>query len=396
LKYLLDQHLAKTCTATEKQELAVLILSSQHDEDIKDFLQGSWDKITADEDMPEERASRVIASILQQDQHDKPETGKLKKMFTWRKTVTAASIIFMVGVSSYLLFFNKTGKKNEMVKVADTAKDVEAPRRTKALITLANGQRVYLDSVGSGQLALQGDVKLVKLENGQIAYKTVTGEALTQIQYNTLENPKGSKVVEMMFSDGSRVWLNAGSSVTFPVAFGAEDRKVSVTGEAYFDVVHIVTKPFIVQNVTEDVEVQVLGTQFNINTYADENAVKVTLFKGSVKVLGPAQNHKPIIIQPGQQAIVTDKINVADNIDIEEVIAWKNGKFQFGEKMDIQSIMRQISRWYDVEIEYKGNVNGYVGGSMSRNENVSNVIGMLEKTGEVKFKIEGKKVIVMK
>jgi len=396
LKYLLDQYLAKTCTATEKQELAAMILTSQHDEAIKDFFQQTWDKIAADDDMPEEKATQILASVLRQAQGNKPNTRKVKTMFSWRRTVVAASIILMVGVTSYFLFFNKTGKRNEIVKVTEPAKDVEAPKGTKAMITLANGQRVYLDSVSSGQLAVQGNVKLVKLENGQIAYQTESGKVLTDIKYNTLENPKGSKVIDMMFSDGSRVWLNAGSSVSFPVAFLANERRVSITGEAYFDVVHNKAKPFIVKNVSGNIEVQVLGTQFNVNTYVDEDAVKVTLLKGSVKILRPAQNDKAVVIEPGQQAVVADKINVANNIDVEKVMAWKNGKFQFGEKMDIQSIMRQIARWYDVEIEYKGNVNGFVGGSISRNVNVSNVIGMLEKTGEVKFKIDGKKIIVMK
>jgi ferric-dicitrate binding protein FerR (iron transport regulator) len=396
LKYLLDQYLAKTCTAPEKQELAVMILTAEHDEAVKDFLEQTWNKITADEDMPEERGAQIIASILQQTRDSKANTGKVTRMFPWKKVAIAASIILMAGVTSHFLLFNKTEKRNEIVTVTEPAKDVEAPKASKATITLANGQRVYLDSVGSGQLAVQGNVKLVKLKNGQIAYQSESGEMLTEMKYNTLENPKGSKVIDMMFSDGSRVWLNAGSSVSFPVAFVGNDRKVSITGEAYFDIAHNEAKPFIVKNVAENVEVQVLGTQFNVNTYTDEDAIKVTLLKGSVKILRPAQNDKAVVIKPGQQAVVTDKINVTDNIDVEEVMAWKNGKFQFGEKMDIQSIMRQIARWYDVEIEYKGNVNGFVGGSISRNVNISNVIEMLEKTGEIKFKLEGKKITVMK
>jgi ferric-dicitrate binding protein FerR (iron transport regulator) len=255
---------------------------------------------------------------------------------------------------------------------------------------LANGSTIYLDSAANGIVTNQGNVQLVKVADGSIAYDGATSE----IMYNTLTNPRGSKVINITFSDGTRVWLNAGSSITYPMVFVGHERKVTVTGEAFFDVTHKAGMPFRVCK--GDLEVTVLGTQFNVNAYDDEDAVKVTLLKGSVKILRPAQQAQAIVIKPGQQAVVTDKINVDDNIDLEEVMAWKNGTFQFGDKIDVQSLMRQVARWYDVEIEYKGNVNGFVGGSISRDVNISKVIEMLEKTGEVKFKIEGKKITVMK
>jgi transmembrane sensor len=300
----------------------------------------------------------------------------------------AAILILISGVGIYT-FFNTSRPNKKMVQTTPTSVTQDImPGSDKAILTLSNGQQIPVNKAGF-EIIHDGTLS-IENKNGQLSYKNADVMAV-----NTMTTPKGGQY-QLTLADGTRVWLNAASSITFPTAFMGNTREVTITGEAYFDVAHNEAKPFIVKNETKNVEVQVLGTQFNVNTYADENAVKVTLLKGSVKILRPAQHDKAVVIKPGQQAVVTDKMNVANDIDLEEVMAWKNGKFQFGDQMDVQSIMRQIARWYDVEIEYKGNVNGFVGGSISRNVNISNVIKMLEKTGEVKFKIEGKKIIVTK
>jgi ferric-dicitrate binding protein FerR (iron transport regulator) len=199
----------------------------------------------------------------------------------------------------------------------------------------------------------------------------------------------------LTLADGTKVWMNAASSMRYPTLFIGNERKVEITGEAYFEVAKNTSMPFKV-NVAGKGEVEVLGTHFNINSYGDEPTINTTLLEGRVKMASLTTDDLQFIT-PGQQACLNSKgqIDLNKNPDIEEVMAWKNGKFQFGEKMDVQAIMRQIARWYDVEVEYKGTVNGSIGGSISRDVNISIVLSMLEKTGEVKFRIEGNKVTVL-
>jgi len=190
------------------------------------------------------------------------------------------------------------------------------------------------------------------------------------------------------------VWINVGSSLTYPTAFTGKERKVKITGEAYFEVAHNAGVPFIVQH--NGLTVSVLGTHFNVNTYEDEAAERVTLLEGSVRV---NKNSLSQLLKPGQQARINNNgindIKVLNDVNIDEVMAWKDGKFRFGENTDIGTIMRQISRWYNVDIEYKGSVNQRFWGSISKDVNVSQVLKILEATGGVKFKVEGNKIIVM-
>ena len=212
--------------------------------------------------------------------------------------------------------------------------------------------------------------------------------------YNTLSNPRGSTVINMRLSDGTQVWLNVGSSLTYPTVFTGKERRVTITGEAYFEVADNAAMPFRVQH--GDVTISVLGTHFNVNTYEDETAQRITLLKGSVQI-----NKKNVskLLEPGQQASIshdeTNDIKVSGEVNVDEVMAWREGRFQFGESMDIGTIMRQISRWYDAEIEYKGVVSQRFVGSISKDVNVSQVLQILEATGGVKFNIEGNKIVVI-
>jgi ferric-dicitrate binding protein FerR (iron transport regulator) len=194
-------------------------------------------------------------------------------------------------------------------------------------------------------------------------------------------------------SDGTKVWLNAASSLRFPTAFVGSERKVEMTGEGYFEVAHNDKKPFLVRAGGMDVEV--LGTHFNINAYEDEEAVKTTLLEG--KVRASAGHDQAVVLKPGEQARLSQsnaQLSTLNNINVEEVIAWKNGKFQFGEAMDIGMVMRQLSRWYDLDVVYDGKVTGHIGGTISRNVKISEVLKMLEMTGAVHFVIRNREVIV--
>ncbi len=303
------------------------------------------------------------------------------------KVSVAASIILALGIGSYFIFFNK-GKQNEIVKTTTdpVPNDVIAPTATKAMITLANGKKILLDSLTSGTLATQGNVNVVKTTDGQIVYN---GSA-TAILYNTLFNPRGSKVQPLTLSDGTKVWLNSESSIRFPTAFAGNERNVEITGEAYFEVTKDVTKKFIVSG--NGVTTEVLGTHFNVNTYTDESSIKVTLLEGSVKVTKGASSG---LLKPGQQAQVSSGIKVITSVNVDAVMAWKNGYFNFV-NADIKEILRQAARWYNLEVVYDGNVtDDRYKGKIDRDSKLSELLKILE-LNKVKFKIEGNRLVVMK
>ena len=305
----------------------------------------------------------------------------------WR-WVIAASIIIVVGLGGWAFLFNKNDRQQQIAR-ATVTNDVKPPEANRATVSLTNVQVVYLDSAAPGSLAVQGTVKLVKLANGRITYQTGSEEVIVKPTYNTLTNPKGSQVVDMTLADGSHIWLNAGSSLTYPVAFVGNERTVSITGEAYFEVASDKTKPFRVTK--GDMQVEVLGTHFNVNAYYDEKDIKVTLLEGAVRL---KSNEQSQILKPGEQAGVSSIINVIKDVDVEEVMAWKDGRFKFN-SVDIETIMRQAARWYDVDVEYRGKVEGTLSGGIARNVNASQLFHVLELTGRVQFEITGRKVIVI-
>lgn len=301
----------------------------------------------------------------------------------WFRVTVAASVLFVTGLTYWLTFVtqNTDGTTQDISHVKKN-NDIEAPKTTKATITLADGSIVSIDSLTA---LSQNDVQLSKTADGKIIYKGKTNK----IAYNTLNNPRGSKVIDMILSDGSHVWLNAGSSVTYPIAFAANERNVSITGEAYFEVVHNVAMPFTVRK--GETTITVLGTHFNVNAYDDETETRITLLEGAVRV---SNRNSEELLKPGQQARVSSGIKVIDDADMEQVTAWKNGRFYFN-NTDIKTIMRQISRWYNVEIVYEGEpAETLLGGVVSRKENVSHLLKILEATGKVHFTIEGEKIII--
>jgi ferric-dicitrate binding protein FerR (iron transport regulator) len=267
--------------------------------------------------------------------------------------------------------------------------NIAPPTSSNAVLTLANGQVVVLDSAGNGTIVKQGSVDIVKLADGQIAYKGIgqnTG-------YNTLSNPRGSKVVSIVLSDGSKVWLNAASNIRYPVAFSGKERKVEISGEAYFEVAHNAAKPFIVQK--GETEVRVLGTHFNVEAYDDESSLDVTLLEGSVSVATQKSISRPKVIRPGEQAQVRQdgNIKLASSVNLNEVMAWRDNMFSFN-GADIETIMRQVSRWYNVEVVFKKPVTEKFYAEVSKNTNISTLLKMLEATKAVHFKMEGDVIVV--
>ena len=308
----------------------------------------------------------------------------------WIRWIAAASIVLMLGFGAYLVFFNKSTVGDSQFNVAQTH-DVSAPTETKATITLSDGRMLYVDSTSKGIIAQQSNVSVIKNENGQIVYRSTTKRSLSTVQYNTLTNPRGSKVIDMQLSDGSHVWLNAGSSVKYPVAFVGNNRLVEITGEVYFEVTHNTSKPFIVT--VNDIQVEVLGTHFNINSYNDEEAIRTTLLEGKVRVI---RNGSIAILKPGEQIGSAEEGGLSKPVrpDLEKIMAWKNNEFNFTDD-DIQSIMRQLARWYNIRPVITGTSSINYTGRITRDVALRKVLEMFEKIGYVKFEINGDEVKVI-
>lgn len=348
---------------------------------------GQWQWGEGEKEMSE----KVLEASIMRQVNSIPgkETIPVFRRYQWW---VAASVIFLVGVFGYFQFFHTPDKLVSPAQTAQVSNNViKAPQSNKARITLANGQQLYLDSAENGALATQGNVQLVKLTGGKIAYQYNTTGKGTQIEYNTLSNPRGSKVIDMTLADGTKVWLNAASSLTYPVSFIRNEREVSVTGEAYFEVSHDASKPFIVHH--KNMNVRVLGTHFNVNTFNDDGDgidSKVTLLEGVVKVdIGKINT----FLRPGQQAVVANGINVVDDVNLDLVMAWKNGYFQF-ENASLQNVLSEVSRWYDVDVVYEGhNQPRYFVGSIQRDLSLPEILKILQKN-KVHFKIDGGKLSV--
>ena len=321
-----------------------------------------------------------------------PRLPFLKHYRRW--TAVAASIIILFGTGAYFFFGNRQPTPRATVSNSATKHDVP-PGTNKATLTLANGSTIVLDSAANGKLAQQGSTTVLKTNNGQLAYNT-TREKPTEVLYNTLVTPRGGQY-QLVLPDGSKVWLNAASAIHYPTAFHGAERRVDITGEAYFEIAKDVQRPFIVMigsPAGEKGEVKVLGTAFNINAYEDEPQTRTTLVAGSVQVKKDAASS---ILKPGEQAQQTSsgQINVISNADMEETLAWKNGKLSF-KHAGIESIMRQAARWYDVDIVIKDKIEDTYTLSAPRNVPLSKLLAVLELNGGVHFTVEGKKITVTK
>jgi hypothetical protein len=299
------------------------------------------------------------------------------------RMVTAASVLFVIFLGTY--FYVTKPSSKTLVNQSIVKKDVIAPSSSKATITLANGQIVELDAISTGTLvASQGAVNVMKTEDGQIVYRGTSKE----MAYNTLYNPRGSKVISLRLNDGTIVWLNSQSSIRYPVAFVGEDRQVEITGEAYFEVAKNLSKKFIVAS--NGLNIEVLGTHFNVNSYNDNKNIKVTLLEGSVKIIKGGGTY---ILKPGQQAQVANEIQVFNGANIESVMAWKNGFFSFS-GTSVEELMNILGRWYNVEIVFNKSIpNRQFGGQIATSANLSQVVKVLNESELKCALIDGKLVI---
>jgi transmembrane sensor len=384
LSYLYQQYIDKKCSAGEMREFFMLVQDPMNREMLEMLAEAHLESIQQPVGLPDIDWEHMYRNIVQ---HKVP----VKPLFTfWR--VAAAAIIIVLCAGGYFLI----GKRHNLPAgevAAKAAKNDLPPGGNRAVLTLANGTSIVLDSAANGVLAQQGNARVLKTNQGQLAYNN-TNEKPTEVLYNTLATPRGGQY-QLVLPDGSKVWLNAASSIRYPTAFSGSTRTVDITGEAYFEIAKDAGKPFTVRlgsPAGAKGEVKVLGTGFNVNAYLDEPVVRTTLLEGSVKVTKDAAT---ATLKPGQQAELEQAgdIRLVPDPDIAQTMAWKNGLFAFN-GADIQTIMRQIKRWYNVDIVFEGDIREKFHLEISRNTNVSNVFRILEATGAVHFKIDGEKIVI--
>ncbi len=306
-------------------------------------------------------------------------------LFRWRTLTAAASIILIFITSGY--YWIKSSKISHSVPSIVQSHDV-APGRNRAILTLANGIHMVLDSMHNGVIGQQGTARILKSNSGSISYDELMVNPTASV-LNSLTTPRGGQY-QLKLPDGTEVWLNAASSIQYPSAFTGKVREVRVTGEVYFEVKHNANNPFKV--IVRDEEITVLGTHFNVSAYDDEQDLKTTLLEGSIS-LKTGKYHA--LLKPGQQSKLNrvGAVTIVDDPDLEQVLAWKNGIFKLT-SAELPDVLRQISRWYDVTVVFEGGVPaGHLTGKVSRNLNLSEVAKVFEYSG-FRITIDGKKMIV--
>ena len=392
LEYLYRQIMDQRATPEERAEFLDLKADPAHEADFRTLIAQAFTEDKKLEGLSNEKRNQILQSIL-----SNPKTKYIPKeipllrsnvrpVFKW---VAAAAI---AGISFGTYYFFNISKKPAEPIISQTKTGDIAPGSNKATLTLGNGSTIVLDSAQNGLLVTQKGSSVIKTDSGRLVYNTNTSKETT-IVYNTLSTPRGGQY-QLALPDGTHVWLNSASTITYPTALNGKDRKVSMTGEVYFEVAHNSKQPFSVS--VNGTWIHDIGTQFNINAYADEKNIKTTLLEGSVQIVN---NKKQVVLVPGQQGITNSQtsgaIKVLNDVDMDKVVAWKNGWFKL-EKTSLDVILRQISRWYDVDIKYEGAPSDVqFGGRISKNLPLSKLIESLESgSNGIKFSIEGKTLVV--
>ncbi|WP_158799781.1 FecR family protein [Pedobacter sp. L105] len=324
--------------------------------------------------------NRVKASLDEQYKEYKKSKVKL-----WPSIAIAATALCIISISLYC--YNKQIERqryNDFTILNDIA-----PGSGKAVLTLSNGKKIGLSAIQKSKVVKQAGIEIARTAADELIYTTASIIPHSEITYNKIEIPKGGKY-QLRLPDGTRVWLNAASSLKYPTSFlSLKERKVKLSGEAYFEVTHQSGVPFVVE--TDNQRVEVFGTHFNINAYPDEQLIKTTLLEGSVGI------NKKVMLKPGQQALNSGSVISVKNVDTATEVDWKNGDFSFNKGDDFKSDMREIGRWYNVEFVYSSSASPKMelGGWVARKNKLSTVLNRIESTGKVHFKIDGRRIMVI-
>ena len=388
LEYLFNCYVQGNLSIGEEEEFMELLAASENKEEVQKLLYKLIDESRLQTRMQPERAAFVLKNILQNDRASLISIDDKRSVFPFAKFAVAASVIVFICVSVFWIISrqDKTQPTVAVIQLKKLAPEV-FPGGNHAILTMADGTQIVLDSIKNGEIR-SGKATITK-KGGLLVYDASALKTSQVVTYNTLSTPAGGQY-KVVLADGSEVWLNASSSIRFPTAFKGKYRDVELTGEAYFEVAKNKEKPFHVN--VNGMQVEVLGTHFNVNAYDDEGAIKTSLLEGSVKI---KKGTVSSLLRPGQQGVLKKNSNNVEvkSADMDEVIAWKNGLFQF-DGADIETIMHEVGRWYDVDIEYAGKVpQRRFEGKISRDAQLSDVLKILE-LSNVKFTVEGKKIIV--
>ncbi len=387
LAYLIAAYCNRKTTEAEEKELFSLVKDDDLTEQtVHQQLQQLITQFDTRELVPAVNWELVYQQIQEKAMAD-DRPALPRRNWRWWRISAAAIVLISIGIA-FLYQAASPATTNVIAQQPVPAIENDVlPGTAGAILTLANGKQVVLDSTGNSMLLAQGGTQLLN-QQGRLSYNH-TGSGGNETVYNTMTTTKG-KQYQLQLSDGSKIWLNAASSVTYPTSFTGTERKISITGEAYFEIAHDAKKPFTVS--TNGMEIRVLGTHFNVNAYDDEENTSTTLLEGSIKIIN---QHTASLLKPGQQLQLNKdgKIKLVNDADVQEAVAWKDGLFVM-KKAGIASIMRQIARWYDVEVSYTDGIPpGRISGDIPRNMNLSKVLQVMELSG-VHFVMTGKKVEV--
>jgi len=396
LRSLLEQYFNDAISDTDREEL--LSYLNNNPGEVFSAVDEEMLNLEGAPEFDNTRAQKVLADIKADSRFKDdtiiplPVTGKnnIVKLYAgWMKI--AAAVLIFVSVGFYFVRRQKMGAvKNE---VANTTARI-VPGSNKAILTLATGKSIVLDSAANGALANLGKSQVNKVGDGKLVYDVLpnaTHAGVNAVLYNTLTIPPGGQY-QVVLPDGTQVWLNSSSSLSYPTEFAGNSRTVKLTGEAYFEVAKNKDKPFYVE--MNNVQVKVLGTHFNISAYADDNDLTTTLLEGSVQI---SKNGNQALLKPGQQAVIGSNANAitVSKAHINEAMAWKNGYFMFNDD-NIVDIMKKVSRWYDADVEYHGNFSSQrFGGTFTRSKSITDLLKNLEQISNVHFKITGRRITVM-
>lgn len=392
LQLLIEKYLNGLLTAEEFSELWSMLGRDPDEQVLHKSLQNLWktSKSVSPHMSDEEWDLKMRQARQKFDTTLKEESSMVSRRSDFmRYRWVAAAAIFLLIISGILYRMLEPGREMKPAEAPLAVQEDRLPGGDRAVLTLSDGSRIILDSAGNGMIAQQGNAQVIKQVDGQLVY-SINGQPVPADAYNTLSTPRGGQY-RINLPDGSKVWLNAASSLKYPVSFSGRERRVQITGEVYFEIARDLARPFMVE--VGNMEVEVLGTHFNINAYTDESVVRTTLLEGKLNVISGGQQKT---LKPGQQARVTTdgNLNISNEVSLEETIAWKDGNFHF-ENSDIKVVMRQLARWYDLDVSYRGTVSRHFIGGISRDVKLSQVLSMLKQTGDIEFLVEGNKIIVM-
>lgn len=383
---LLEQYITDMISRRDRQEFLSLLKDSYYKGLLDKAMEEEWNRAEFEDEKNDEIGQLIERNVMDKIRETREKRDRRGSVVWIRKAAAIAAVLLLIAGGYYFMATRDVSSENRELAGRNLGNKSKVGSN-KALLTLGDGHQIALDSAKGGTIAQQGGAKLEKKSDGVLAYEAV-GKS-RELLFNTVTTQKGGQY-HVKLVDGTEVWLDAASSIRFPTTFEGDERKVEITGEGYFEVARKAKKPFRV--IVQGMQVEVVGTHFNINAYDNEKLWKTTLVQGKIKI---SKGKAVAILSPGEQLRLSalGGLSIVKGVDIEEALAWKDGYFKF-KNADVGTIMRQVERWYDVEVIYQGaKPKGHYKGEISRDEVPADVVRILNAAG-IECKIEGKKIIV--